>query len=30
MRKTRRADEYEAAARKIFSTESLADSPRFS
>lgn len=30
MRKTRRADEYEAAARKIFSTEKLADSPRFS
>lgn len=30
MRKARRADEYEAAARKIFSTESLADSPRFS
>ena len=28
MRKTRRADEYEAAARKIFSTEKLADSPR--
>ena len=28
MRKTRRADEYEAAARKIFSTERLADSPR--
>lgn len=30
MRKTRRADEYEAAARKVFSTEKLADSPRFS
>ena len=30
MRKTRQADEYEAAARKIFSTEKLADSPRFS
>ena len=30
MRKTRQADEYEAAARKIFSTESLADYPRFS
>lgn len=30
MRKTRRADEYEAAARKIFSTEKLADSPQFS
>lgn len=30
MRKTRQADEYEAAARKIFSTESLASSPRFS
>ena len=30
MRKTHRADEYEAAARKIFSTEKLADSPRFS
>lgn len=30
MRKTRRADEYEAAARKIFSTEKLTDSPRFS
>ena len=30
MRKTRRANEYEAAARKIFSTEKLADSPRFS
>ena len=30
MRKTRRADEYEAAACKIFSTEKLADSPRFS
>ncbi len=30
MRKTRRADEYEAAERKIFSTEKLADSPRFS
>lgn len=30
MRKTRRADEYEAAARKIFSAEKLADSPRFS
>ena len=30
MRKTRRADEYEAAARKIFSTEKRADSPRFS
>lgn len=30
MRKTRRADEYEAAARKIFSTEKLADYPRFS
>ena len=29
MRKTRRANEYEAAARKIFSTEKLADSPRF-
>ena len=28
MRKTRHADEYEAAARKIFSTEKLADSPR--
>lgn len=28
VRKTRRADEYEAAARKIFSTESLTDSPR--
>lgn len=28
MRKTRRADEYEVAARKIFSTEKLADSPR--
>ena len=28
MRKTRRAEEYEAAARKIFSTEKLADSPR--
>ena len=28
MRKTRRADEYEAAARKIFSTERLANSPR--
>lgn len=28
MRKTRRADEYEAAACKIFSTEKLADSPR--
>lgn len=30
MRKTRQANEYEAAARKIFSTEKLADSPRFS
>lgn len=30
MRKTRQADEYEAAARKIFSTEKLAGSPRFS
>ena len=30
MRKTHQADEYEAAARKIFSTESLADPPRFS
>lgn len=30
MRKARRADEYEAAARKIFSTEKLAGSPRFS
>lgn len=30
MRKTRQADEYEAAARKIFSTEKLADSPQFS
>ena len=30
MRKTRQADEYEAATRKIFSTEKLADSPRFS
>ena len=29
MRKTRQADEYEAAARKIFSTEGLADSPQF-
>ena len=28
MRKTRRANEYEAAARKIFSTERLANSPR--
>ena len=30
MRKIRRADEYEAAARRIFSTEKLADAPRFS
>lgn len=30
MRKLRRADEYEAAARRIFSVEKLADSPRFS
>lgn len=30
VRKTRRADEYEAAARKVFSTEKLSDSPRFS
>lgn len=30
IRKLRRVDEYEAAARKIFSTEKLADSPRFS
>lgn len=29
VRKTRHADEYEAAARKIFSTEGLADSPQF-
>lgn len=28
VRKTRCADEYEAAARKVFSTEKLADSPR--
>ena len=30
IRKLRRADEYETAARRIFSTEKLADSPRFS
>lgn len=30
MRKTRRADEYEAAARKIFSTENFVNTPRFS
>ena len=30
MRKLRRANEYEPAARRIFSTEKLADSPRFS
>ena len=29
IRKLRRADEYETAARRIFSTEKLADSPRF-
>ena len=29
VRKTRHADEFEAAARKIFSTEGLADSPQF-
>ena len=30
IRKLRRADEYETAASRIFSTEKLADSPRFS